>query len=152
MAGKIFINYRRGDDASAAQALAARLEQAFSPEQLFMDVDNIEPGGDFVRVLCEQVAACDVLISVIGKNWIDARDEHGARRLDDPSDLVRVEIESALHQDKRVIPVLGGKAQTPSAEQLPDTMRPLTTRNAVRLTHERFRADMQGLSPRCNVR
>ena len=72
MAGKIFINYRRGDDPGFAQALFGRLEQAFPPEQLFMDVDNIEPGLDFVRVLADQVAECDVLISVIGKAWIDA--------------------------------------------------------------------------------
>ena len=70
VAGKIFINYRRGDDAGFAQALFAHLTQAFPPEQLFMDVDNIEPGLDFVRVLDEQVAKSDVLISVIGKGWI----------------------------------------------------------------------------------
>ena len=84
MAGKIFINYRRGDDPSAAQALLGRLEQAFPPEQLFMDVDSIKPGLDFVRVLNDQVAQCDVLISIIGKNWLDARDAHGVRRLDKP--------------------------------------------------------------------
>ena len=145
MAGKIFINYRRGDDASAAHALVGRLEQAFAPEQLFMDVDNIEPGLDFVRVLNDQVAQCDVLISIIGKNWLDARDEDGARRLDNPDDFVRIEIETALRQDKRVIPVLVGQAQMPRPDDLPDTLRPLARRNAVRLTHERFRSDAQGL-------
>jgi hypothetical protein len=143
MAGKIFINYRRGDDSPAAQAVFGRLEQAFPHEQLFMDVDNIEPGLDFVRVLNEQ--QCDVLISIIGKNWLDARDAHGARRLDNPEDFVRIEIESALQQDKRVIPVLVGQAQMPSADQLPDTMKPFARRNAVRLSHERYRADTQGL-------
>jgi hypothetical protein len=145
MAGKIFINYRRGDDPGFAQALYGRLEQAFRPDRLFMDVDNIEPGLDFVRVLNEQVAQCDVLICVIGKNWIDARDEHGARRLDNPNDFVRIEIESALAEDKRVIPALVGQASMPSADQLPDTMKSLARRNAVRLTHERFRADTQAL-------
>jgi hypothetical protein len=143
--GKIFISYRRGDDAGFAQALFAHLMQAFSPEQLFMDVDNIEPGLDFVRVLNEQVAKSDVLISVIGKGWIDARDETGVRRLDNPADFVRIEIETALTQDKRVIPVLVGQAQMPRADQLPDTMKPFATRNAVRLTHERFRSDTQAL-------
>jgi formylglycine-generating enzyme required for sulfatase activity len=145
VAGKIFINYRRGDDPGSAQALFARLEQVFRPEQLFMDVDNIEPGLDFVRVIKDQVSEYDVLISVIGRGWLNARDEHGERRLDDPSDFVRIEIESALQQDKRVIPVLVGQAQMPSAEQLPDMMKPLATRQAVRLTHERFRADAQAL-------
>jgi TolA-binding protein len=110
-----------------------------------MDVDSIEPGLDFARVLNDQVAQCDILISVVGKNWIDARDENGARRLDNPDDFVRIEIEAALHQDKRVIPVLVGEAQMPRADQLPDTLRPFARRNAVRLTHERFRADTQAL-------
>jgi TolB-like protein len=145
MAGKIFINYRRGDDPGSAQALFARLEQVFPREQLFMDVDNIDPGLDFVQVLKDQVAECDVLISVIGKGWLEAHDGDGARRLDDPGDFVRIEIESALKQNKLVIPVLVGQAQMPRTHELPDAIKPLATRNAVRLTHERFRSDVQGL-------
>jgi len=145
MAGKIFINYRRGDDPQAAGRLFDRLHDVFEPHQLFLDVDNIAPGLDFVRVLDERVAECDVVLAVIGKNWIDARDETGARRLDDPDDFVRIEITAALTQDKRVIPVLVGDAQMPRAMDLPEALRPLARRNAVRLTHERFRADTQGL-------
>jgi hypothetical protein len=145
MAGKIFVNYRRGDDPGFAQALFGRLEQAFSHEQLFMDVDNIAPGLDFVRVLDERVAECDVVLAVIGKGWIEARDAGGSRRLDDPDDFVRIEIVSALSQGKRVIPVLVGDAQMPRREDLPEALQPLVRRNAVRLTHERFRADTQGL-------
>jgi hypothetical protein len=122
-----------------------RLQDVFKPEQLFMDVDNIEPGLDFVKVLREQVAQCDVLISVIGRGWLEARNAEGERRLDDPADFVRIEIESALALDKRVIPVLIGEVSMPRANQLPDPMKPLATRNAVRLTHERFRSDMHGL-------
>ena len=66
-----------------------------------------------------------------------------SRRLDNPDDFVRIEIEAALQQDKRVIPVLVGEAQMPRGDQLPDTLRPFARRNAVRLTHERFRADTQ---------
>ena len=109
-----------------------------------MDVDNIAPGLDFVRVLHERVAECDVVLAVIGKGWIDARDARD-RRLDDPDDFVRIEITSALSQGKRVIPVLVGDAQMPRPEELPEALRPLARRNAVRLTHERFRADTQGL-------
>jgi formylglycine-generating enzyme required for sulfatase activity len=146
MPGKIFINYRRGDDPGFAQALLGRLEQVFPSEQIFMDVDSIEPGLDFVRVLEEQVAQCDVLISVIGKNWTEARDTaSGGRRLDNPEDFVRIEIESALAQEKRVIPVLVGQASMPHADELPDSLKPLARRNAVRLTHERFRADTESL-------
>jgi len=96
MTGKIFINYRRGDDPGFTGRLFDRLQEAFEPERLFMDVDNIDPGLDFVKVLKEQVAQCDVLISIIGRNWIDASDENGARRLDNPTDFVRIEIKDKL--------------------------------------------------------
>src|SRR5229473_1798698 len=98
MAGWIFINYRRGDDPGNTGRLCDRLLEAFQPEQLFMDVDSVPPGVDFVRMLEEKVAQCDVLLAVIGKDWIDARDATGARRLDNPDDFVRIEIESALKQ------------------------------------------------------
>src|SRR5216684_684258 len=98
MAGKIFISYRRGDDPGFSGRVFDRLQEAFSPDQLFMDVDNIAPGLDFVRVLHEQVAKCDVLLAIIGRGWIDAADPTGARRLDNPEDFVRIEIESALKQ------------------------------------------------------
>jgi hypothetical protein len=143
MAGNIFINYRRDDEAGFTQALYSRLEQAFPPESLFMDVDNIAPGLDFVQVLNDQVARCDVLIAVIGKSWL-AADEKGERRLDNPEDFVRIEIESALAQKKRVIPVLVNDAKMPRSTGLPESLKAFARCNAVRLTHERFRADMQG--------
>src|SRR6202166_506805 len=145
MSGKIFISYRRGDEPGFTQALLGRLEQAFPAERLFIDVDNIPPGEDFVRMLESQVAQCDAMLTVIGNNWLDATNEHGGRRLDDPNDFVRIEIESALKQGKRVIPVLVHQARMPHPEELPEAIRSLSQRNAVRLTHERFRSDTQGL-------
>jgi TIR domain len=142
---KIFINYRRGEDSGFAQALFIRLEQTFSSSSLFMDVDSIAPGEDFVRRLESQIAQCDVLLAVIGKGWIDASNERGGRRLEDPDDFVRIEIASALKQNKRVIPVLLHDATMPRPEQLPPELRPLARRHAVRLTHERFRVDTEGL-------
>ena len=145
MSGKIFINYRRGDEPGFTQALLGRLEQAFPTDRLFIDVDNIPPGEDFVRMLESQVAQCDAMLTVIGNGWLGATDERGNRRLDDPDDFVRIEIASALKQGKRVIPVLVHDARMPHPEELPEAIRPLASRNAVRLTHERFRADVQGL-------
>ncbi|MGA7788335.1 MAG: toll/interleukin-1 receptor domain-containing protein, partial [Xanthobacteraceae bacterium] len=145
MSGKIFINYRRGDDPGNTGRLFDRLQDVFPPQQLFLDVDNIAPGLDFVGVLNERVGECDILLAVIGRTWVEARDAAGNRRLEDPDDFVRIEIESALNQDKRVIPVLVGDAPMPRPEDLPTALRPLARRNAVRLTHERFRADTQGL-------
>ena len=88
MAGKIFINYRRGDDPGNTGRLFDRLQEAFQPDQLFMDIDNIAPGLDFLRVIEEQVDQCDALLAGIGRHWLDATDERGSRRLDDPNDFV----------------------------------------------------------------
>ena len=86
MQGKIFINYRRGDDPGHTGRLFDHLQEVFQPDQLFMDVDSIAPGLDFVHVLEEQVAKCDVLLAVIGHGWLDARDGAGKRRLDNADD------------------------------------------------------------------
>jgi WD40 repeat protein len=146
MPGRIFLNYRRGDDPGFALALYSRLEQSFQTEQLFMDVEGgIPAGADFVEVLKAQVAECDVLLALIGQNWLTAVDDAGGMRLQNPNDFVRVEIESAMRLGKRVIPVLLNKAEMPRASDLPETLQPLARRNAVRLTQDRFRADAQGL-------
>jgi hypothetical protein len=143
--GGIFISYRRDDSRHAAGRLWDRLQQAYGPEQLFMDVDNVAPGLDFVRVLSEQVAACAAMLVIIGPNWLDVRDEDGARRLDNPYDFVRIEIEAALARDVRVIPVLVDGARIPRDDVLPEALRPLARRQAVRLTHEQFGADASQL-------
>lgn len=145
MTGKIFINYRRGDDPGFTGRLFDQLEQAFSPDQLFIDVDNIEPGLDFVSVIDSQIEASDVVLAVIGQGWLQATDDSGNRRLDNPNDFVRLEISSAIQQNKHLIPVLVNNAQMPDSEDLPEPLKPLARRNAVRLTHERFRTDCGGL-------
>jgi WD40 domain-containing protein/TIR domain-containing protein len=146
MPGTIFISCRRGDEPGFAHALYARLEQAFPAKQLFIDVEGGLPAGvDFVEVLEAQVAQCDVLLALIGQEWLTARDDTGGRRLDSPDDFVRIEIESALRLGKRVIPVLVNKAEMPRATDLPSLLQPLARRNAVRLTQERLEVDVQGL-------
>jgi TIR domain len=143
---RIFISYRHGDEPGFAHALYARLEQAFAAEHLFMDVEGgIRAGDDFVQVLDTKVAQCDVLLVLIGSSWLTATDTSGARRLENQDDFVRVEIESALRADKRVIPVLINTTEMPRATDLPPSLQPLVRRSAVRLTHERFRTDAQGL-------
>jgi mono/diheme cytochrome c family protein len=145
MSGNIFICYRRGDDPGFAQALFGRLEQAFAPDQLFMDVDSIPPGLDFHAVIESQVARCDVMLVVIGRGWLAATDESGHRRLDDINDFVRIEIEAAFAQDKRVIPVLVHEAKTPRPEELPESIRKLARQDPIRLATERFKSDTQSL-------
>ncbi len=145
MTGKIFISYRRTDESGHAGRLFDALQQTFGADRLFIDVDSIEPGLDATEVIAQQVAQSDVLLVVIGSRWIDSLDKQGARRLDNPKDFVRIEIEAALEKQKRVIPVLIGDAIMPTAEELPETLKPLATRNAVRVTHERFRSDSERL-------
>jgi len=132
MAGGIFISYRRDDAKHAAGRLVDRLGRTFTSDQLFLDIDNIEPGVDFKKVLSDKVQACDVLLAVIGPGWVASTDGKGARRLDSPKDFVRIEIEAALARDVRVIPVLVDGARMPDEDDLPETLRPLVFRNAVR--------------------
>ncbi len=146
MAGNIFISYRRDDAAAWAGRLHLALQKHFKPAQLFMDVDNIKPGADFVQALDDQIGKCDVLLAVIGKDWCDARNAGGQRRLDDPADFVRIEIESALKRDIRVVPVLVDNAVMPNAADLPDAMKALTRRQAVTVTHARFGSEIESLA------
>jgi formylglycine-generating enzyme required for sulfatase activity len=152
MSRQIFISYRRDDDPGMALALHGHLARAFSDERIFMDVeDGIPPGDDFVRILEERVAQCRVMLAVIGKDWITAKDSDGVRRLDNPDDFVRVEIESAMRLGKRVIPVLINRTEMPRAAQLPESMRPFVRRQAVRITAERLKADVQSLSKKIEL-
>jgi hypothetical protein len=146
LSGKIFINYRRDDDQGNAGRLYDRLRAELGDDRLFMDVEgHIKAGDDFVDVLRAQVAQCDVLLAIIGQRWLTVADEAGRRRLDNPEDWVRVEIEGALETGKRVIPVLVGGAEIPRAERLPEPLKPLARRQAIRITPERFHADASGL-------
>src|SRR5215204_3606026 len=154
----IFISYRREDTEGQAGRLYDDLATQFGEDSVFMDVAGIEPGRDFRRAIDEQVASCGVLLALIGKRWLDAGDESGRRRLDDPTDFVRVETTSALRRDIPVIPVLVQGASMPRAEQLPPDMAELAYRNGVELSHARWDSDLQvlirtlrphvGLSPR----
>jgi hypothetical protein len=146
VAGKIFISYRRGDDPGTTGRLFDALKAAFDEDRLFLDVDNIEPGLDFIEVIKDRVSKSDVLLAVIGQHWIEARDKNGRRRLEDPKDSVRIEIESAINQKKRVIPVLIGETKIPDPDILPDSLQVLSGRNAVPIRHERFRDDMANLT------
>ena len=111
-----------------------------------MDVEGqIKPGDDFVKVLNDQVAQCDVLLAIIGEGWVGARDSKGSRRLEKEDDFVRIEIASALRQGKRVISVPVNQAEMPRADQLPTSLKLLARRNAVAIRPTRFKADSQGL-------
>jgi len=142
---KIFISYRRDDSAAHAGRLYDRLEGHFGQGQVFMDVDAIEPGLDFAQVVQQAVNDCDGLIAVIGREWLRAPGAAGVRRLEDPVDLVRLEIAAALERGIRVIPVLVQGAQMPQATDLPDDLKGLASRNALEISDTRFRSDVDRL-------
>jgi hypothetical protein len=83
---KIFLSYRKKDSAGEAGRVRDRLVREFGEEQIFLDVHSIPPGADFLKQFTAEVAGCDVLLAIIGPQWIDVRDEHGGRRIDNPDD------------------------------------------------------------------
>jgi hypothetical protein len=142
----IFINYRRDDAKGEAGRLFDWLSRYFGKDQVFMDVSgSIEPGLEFDRVIETAVSSCDVLIVVIGKEWLSATDEKGRRRLADPKDFVRLEIAAALRRDIRVIPVLVQEAEMPDEEALPDDLKKLCRRQASELSDNRWEFDTEQL-------
>ena len=145
MNAKVFINYRREDAAPYAGRLYDRLTAHFGEDQVFIDIDQIEPGEDFVEAINRKVATCDIAIVAIGPHWLHASDPSGKRRLDDEEDFVRIEIVAALQREIRIIPVLVGGAQMPGKHDLPEALAPLSRRNAIELSETRFHADVNRL-------
>ena len=127
---KIFISYRRQDTKAIAGRIFDRLEAKFGRDAVFMDIDSIPPGVDFQIWLSEHVAEAAMVLALIGPGWADARDEAGNRRLDNPNDFVRIELEAALARKIPLVPLLIDGAPFPPGEHLPESLRPLTRRNA----------------------
>jgi hypothetical protein len=143
--GRIFVSYRREETAYPAGWLFDRLAEHFGGSQVFKDVDSIEPGDDFVQVITAAVGSCDVLLALIGDQWLTITDAHGRRRLDNPDDFVRLEIEAALARDVRVIPIIVEGARMPRADELPDSLAKLVRRQALELSPSRFDFDTNRL-------
>jgi hypothetical protein len=117
--------------------------QRLQRENVFLDVDSIDLGVDWFNVLTERVGACDALVAVIGRNWVSSTDKDNQRRLDDPDDFVRIEIEAALKRGVRVIPVLVDGAAMPKASELPESLKSLARRQGTEVSHARFEADVE---------
>src|SRR5262245_2170432 len=139
--GRIFISYRREETAYPAGWLFDRLLDHYGDGQVFKDVDSMQLGDDFVDVIARAVGSCDVLLALIGTEWLTITDAAGRRRLDDPTDFVRVEIEAALTRKVRVIPILVGGARMPRAAELPESLAGLVRRQALELSPIRFDFD-----------
>jgi hypothetical protein len=142
----VFLSYRRDDSHYITDRLYEWLVRAGGRHHVFKDVDSIPLGRDFHRTIREAVGRCDVLLAVIGPGWLTASQAPGMRRIDDPDDFVRMEIEAALERDIPIIPLLVNNAPMPAAEDLPPSLRPLAYRNGMLVRPDPdFRHDMERL-------
>ena len=141
----IFLSYRRRDSASATGRLADRLVEHFGPARVFHDHESIQAGDDFAAAIRRAINLSTTLLAVIGPDWLDARDPQGRRRLDDPADEVRLEIEAALDAGVGVVPVLVEGAAMPPANRLPASLAAFARCQAVELSETRWRYDVDRL-------
>lgn len=143
--GRIFISYRREETAYPAGWLYDRLADRYGGGQVFKDVDSIQLGDDFVEAITRAVGSCDVVLVLIGDEWLTIADEDGRRRLDDPDDFVRLEVQAALTRNVRVIPILVDGARMPRADELPESLGKLGRRQALEFSPARFEFDTSRL-------
>jgi hypothetical protein len=151
MGQRIFISYRRDDSRGYAGRLQGDLSRRYSEEHVFRDVE-IPPGADFGEYITGLVDNCNVVLAIIGPRWLDSRDREGERRIDNPQDWVRLEIERALARDGvEVIPVLVDGARLPPREELPASLLALRRRNAFELSDSRWDYDLEQLGKHLDV-
>lgn len=143
--GGVFISYRREETASYAGRLYDRLADRFGEDSVFMDVNSIAIGVDFTTAVVEAVSRCNILFALIGQRWIAITDSKGKRRIDNPGDFVRIEIETALQRDVWVVPVLVDGAVLPRSDDLPRSLRSLIRHQALELSHTGFRSEVTPL-------
>lgn len=145
MPSGIFISYRRQDSQMAAGRLADCIKEEFGDAEIFRDVENIDPGADFVEVLGNALNSCVVMLVVIGPQWLTIQDKNGRRRLDSPTDWTRVEVATALRRNIRVVPVLLENTTMPEEADLPPDLAKLAMRQALDLSDKRWAADTEKL-------
>jgi len=142
----VFLSYRREDSAGYTGRLNDRFVERWGEARVFFDLDTIAPGEDFVEAIDRTLAQCEVMILVIGPRWLTATEPDGRRRIDEPADYHRIEVERALQRGIRIIPALVGGARMPGEAQLPEALKKLARRNAVEISDKRFRYDADQLS------
>lgn len=145
---RIFISYRREDSAGDAGRLADHLNRRFGSARVFLDIDTIDPGTDFERALTSSLQETAAMLVVIGPRWTTLVTAGGSRRLDDPNDYVRREVEAALGRDIPVVPVLVQGAHLPRKEDLPESLAALVKRQVATLDHAEFHDDAERLCDR----
>ncbi|WP_057935934.1 toll/interleukin-1 receptor domain-containing protein [Algoriphagus resistens] len=141
--GKIFISYRQSDTQSEASRLKEDLEEVFGEENVFFDIETLEPGLNFADAIEKTIRQSKVVLVLIGPDWADVKDEEGNLRIFQENDWVRREVAMALTmEDTRVIPVLLKKAMLPKTSQLPDNIKSLAEKHSKEITISRWRYDV----------
>lgn len=141
----VFISYRRADSGPRVGRLYDQLVARLGAEKVFIDLESIPAGTDFKHFIADSLSKVDVVLAVIGPQWLDLRDGSGQRRLDAENDLVRREIAAALAGGLRVIPVVVGGGSMPTAGQLPADLAALAGRNAAEIGDRQFLRDADDL-------
>jgi TIR domain len=140
---RVFLCYRRQDTQGHTGRLRDRLVGVYGKDSVFMDVDDVPHGVDFVDYIDSILSTCVLMVVLIGPSWTAIVDRKGRRKLDQPDDLVRAEIASALKRKIPVIPVLVEDAAMPDSDDVPEEIKGLTRRNAIELTHRRWSSDVE---------
>jgi hypothetical protein len=143
--GRLFISYRRSDARGTAGRLSDTLGAYFGDNRVFRDMEHIEGGEDFGSVIEESLLHADAVIVLIGPQWLSVHGEDGTRRLDDPTDWVAQEIATAIQLKKPIFPVLIDGASMPRADELPEKLKPLVRYNAIAVSDDRWKSDVQRL-------
>jgi len=138
---RIFVSYRREDTAGYAGRLFDTLRKAFGPKNVFRDIEQIGPGQNFESAIGSAIESSDVLVALIGRQWLKISDEHGQRRIDDSRDFVHLEIASALKRRIKVIPVLVEDVPLPRMQDLPPALTQLLEHQAFHLSDDRWEHD-----------
>jgi hypothetical protein len=153
MGGKIFISYRRHDSKYQARMIYNAFRAVLPPNDLFMDIDTIPVGADFVEVLEQWVGQSETMLALIGPGWVDAIDpKTGRRRLENPNDFVRVEVGAALKRGIPVVPVLLDGTPVPDPDELPEDLKNLARRQAEFVEFRTFDADVGRLIGKLGLR
>ena len=137
----IFISYRVKDTQVATGRLIDALKLHISENQIFMDIDKIEPGLDFTQVISKYLNSSEIMLAIIGPDWMAYNAEKQTYRINDNNDWVRKEIATAWQRNIRVIPILIDGGTTPEEEQLPEDLKPLLLRQAYEISNKRWKYD-----------
>ena len=141
---KIFVCYRRDDTLGFAHAINTFLGDKYGEDNIFIDVDSIHPGKNFVDVLNETIEASNVMLVLIGPQWNTIKDKRGRRRIDNAGDFVRLEIKAALEKNIVIIPVLVQDAKIPDLQDLPEDISPMDLRQSFTIG-DRLKTDVRHL-------